>query len=121
MTQYKVTMGRLMSCTYKQAIALLQKEAMIIKTDGSDKTAIPAKRADDFKLPQLQKIVGGLIDVIRLQGEMEGWIMVINDEGKINGNKMNLIATVIARGTESIFNNDWIAGDVLVCRDEMVK
>lgn len=121
MTQYRPTMGRLMNSTYAGVIATIKNESVIIKADGSDKTATPAKKADDFKLPQLQKIVGGLIDVIRLQGELDGWIMVINDEGKINCLGTNLIATVVARQTGSIFQNDWIAGDVLVCRDEMVK
>ena len=71
----------------------------------------------DYCLKELQDIVGGYIEIIYLCDEM---IMVINDEGKFTC-EPNPKATVLARMCGAILPRDYIAGDVLVCRNELVK
>ncbi len=64
-----------------------------------------------FKLRELQKIVGGYIEILTLNGNE---IMVVNEEGKIHDLPLNLQAT-------ELFGLDVIVGDVLVCNDNEVK
>ena len=50
----------------------------------------------------------------------DGMIMVINEEGKFTC-EPNPHATLLARMCGAIYPNDYIAGDALVCRSELVK
>lgn len=52
--------------------------AKIIKTDGTIVEVTP-QNGTDFQLEELQKIVGGYIEVLRLT---DNEIMVANEEGK---------------------------------------
>lgn len=54
--------------------------AEIIKTDGTRQAVQPAN-GTDFKLEEMQAIVGGDIELVFLN---ETEIMVVNEEGKIN-------------------------------------
>ena len=84
--------------------------ATIIKSDGQCIETQP-KNKTDFKLEELQEIVGGYIEVLTLNDEE---IMVINEEGKVDGLPLNLKAT-------DIYALDFIVGDVLVCKSNEVK
>ena len=77
--------------------------------------AVEPKNGTDFSLEELQKIVGGYIEVLRLGSEQ---IMVLNEEGKLYGLGVNDKATVLA---VTAGYADIIVGDVLVCPKEMVK
>lgn len=84
--------------------------AKIIKADGS-MVEIQPRNGRYFKLRELQKIVGGYIEILTLNGNE---IMVVNEEGKIHDLPLNLQAT-------ELFGLDVIVGDVLVCNDNEVK
>lgn len=70
----------------------------------------------DFSLEELQYFVGGLIEIVWLK---DGKIMVVNEEGKLNGSPMNVPATQWYRNSVGVC--DYIAGNALVCNDEEVR
>lgn len=90
--------------------------ATLIKTTGETITINPANGID-FKLDELQKYVGGYIEMVNLQN---GEILVINEDGK-EVEDMNEKATDIAHNNHAIFSSDYIAGDVVLCKDEEVQ
>lgn len=83
--------------------------ANIIKIDGTIVEVNP-ENGKDFKLNELQKIVGGYIEILYLKS---GNILVVNDEGAINGSCINLRASKIYGSP--------IFGDVLHCKSKEVK
>ena len=66
-------------------------------------------------LEEMQKFVGGYIEVVYLNDEQ---VMIIDEEGKVKGKPINPEATIRATRNNAIFNNDWIAGDVLIMPKE---
>ena len=89
-------------------------DALWIKTDGSI-VSVNAKNGKDFKLQELQKLVGGYIEIIHLDDER---IMVVNEEGKLIGLPTNEKATMMLERFGIV---NYIVGDVVVCRSELVK
>src|SRR5947207_11732761 len=109
--------------------------AKIIRADGSTQEIRP-ENGTNFRLKEAQEIVGGTVEVIDLP---DGNIMIANDESKILDLPRNEQATRLAnfptvgernmeiaerraRG-EFIIDatdgeEDYVAGDVLVCKDE---
>lgn len=85
--------------------------ATIYRADGTKEDVQP-KNGKDFKLEELQEIVGGLIDAL---GVNDDEIMVFNDEGKLMGLPYNQEATCIFRQRYKC--KDYIVGDVLVCKN----
>lgn len=82
--------------------------AKLIKTDGSVTDVKPADgRA--FTLEELQKFVGGYIEIINV-GERA---MVMDEEGKLKRKAVNECAT--ERMSGYICADDEIVGDVLLC------
>lgn len=77
--------------------------AQIIKTTGEIIDTEPSN-GTDFSLTELQAVVGGFIEVVHLP---DGRLMVVNDEGKLNGLPVNPKASELYP--------DIIVGDVLVC------
>ena len=77
--------------------------AQIIKTTGEIIETEPSN-GTDFSLTELQAVVGGFIEVVHLP---DGRLMVVNDEGKLNGSPVNPKASELYP--------DIIVGDVLVC------
>lgn len=90
-------------------------KAMVITTGGAIKEVAPANN-HDFSLEELQKFVGGYIEIISLS---ESQIMVLNEEGKLNNLPYNEEATKLFQ--KAYKTNDFIVGDVLVCDSEMVQ
>ena len=84
-------------------------ESVIIKTDG-ERVVTEPKNGKDFQLEELQKIVGGYIEIVRLSNSR---IMVVNEEGLIYDLPYNAEASLEAM--------DVIVGDVLVCDSGKVK
>lgn len=80
---------------------------------------IEPKNGTDFQLEELQAIVGGLIELIYLPNNQ---LMVINEEGKINGLPYNEKATNLC---SVVFREagcfDFIVGDVLICDENEIK
>ena len=90
--------------------------AQIIKTDGQIVPVEP-KNGTDFQLDELQQIVGGYVQLFPLANEA-GEVMVMNEDGKIEGLPMNNKATELA--AKRLFQGDYIVGDVLVCKTEQI-
>lgn len=78
----------------------------LLKPDGSVVDYPPAGKA--YTLEELQKAVGGYIEVVSLNG---GYIMVVNEEGKLHGLLRNQHATALLGSTW-----DHIVGNALVCQ-----
>ena len=90
--------------------------AQIIKTDGQIVPVEP-KNGTDFQLDELQQIVGGYVQLFPLANEA-GEVMVMNEDGKIEGLPTNPKATELA--AKRLFQGDYIVGDVLVCKTEQI-
>ena len=91
--------------------------AKIIKANGFVVNIEP-ENGTDFQYNELNKIVGGYIEIIYLN---DGNIMVINEEGKLNSLPLNSQATIKARLCGGISFWDFIVGDVLYCDKKQVK
>lgn len=91
-------------------------QALHIKEDGTINQIVP-KNGTDFSLEELQGYVDGKIEIVDLRN---GDILVVNEEGKFTKG-MNCFATFVGHSTKSLFTNDYIAGDVVMCPSEMVK
>ena len=92
--------------------------ATLISVDNEPKRVYP-QNGTDFSLEEAQKYVEGNIEVIDVRDGSD-FIMIINDEGKFS-KEPNMVATGIARNTKSIFPNDYICGDVILCHTSMLK
>lgn len=111
--------------------------ATVIRVDGSTEEVEPAN-GTDFSLKELQDIVEGYIETVSLK---DGRLMVINEEGRIYDLPRNEQATRIAelptiaerqaylesmaaKGVSVIDatmgEEDYIAGNVLVCKSEEI-
>lgn len=88
--------------------------ATIISTDGTYNDVEP-KNKTDFQLEELQKIVGGYIEIVQLSNSQ---CMVVNEEGKVAGLPYNHLATLAAYMSGV---KDVIVGNVLVCDIRMIK
>lgn len=84
----------------------------IIYPDGRQETAKPAN-GKSFTLEEMQKIVGGIIQMIGLPSGEE---MVLHEEGKELRLPKNPAATVLGRAA-GIADSDFIVGTVLICSD----
>lgn len=95
----------------------MNKEATIIYPDGREEKVSPAN-GNDFSLEEVQKIVGGYIEVVGLS---DGNILVLNEEGKLYGLAENPKATAIAHEHKALFPHDYMVGNVLMCCSDMLK
>lgn len=92
------------------------KENFIVKPDGS-KHVITPKNGKMFELEELQELVSGYIQVIRLT---DSQCMVINENGKLYGFEHNAEASVIAHSYKAIFTDDFIVGDAVIINNEQL-
>lgn len=89
--------------------------AQIIKSNGQVIETAP-KNGTDFQLEELQSIVGGYIEIVNLR---DGRLICLNEEGKLYNLPYNNKATDILR---AVFRtNDFIVGDVLVCKEDEIQ
>jgi hypothetical protein len=88
--------------------------AYIIKTSGEVKKIQP-KNGTDFQLDELKSIVNGYIEVVYLPNSR---MMIVNEEGKLNGLPLNEKATGLLWMLGGL---DYIVGDVLLCDQDQVK
>lgn len=91
-------------------------KATIYRTDGEMQEITPAN-GKEFQLEELQKIVGGLIEIIPCNDS--NLIMILDEEGKLKNKPFNSEATELV--SEIIPSWDVIVGDVLVCESSLVK
>lgn len=90
--------------------------AKIYRTNGDTETIEP-KNGTDFSLEELQTIVGGYIECLHLF--TDGLLLICNEEGKIINLPRNERATDLVR--KCGYDNDYIVGDVLICKTVEVK
>lgn len=90
--------------------------AQIFYTDGREEQVTP-ENGKTFTLEELQKIVGGYVQLIDL-GEQ---FMVVDEEGKIKRQKRNEQATAIFRARTYTMYGDYIVGVALICDKEMIE
>lgn len=79
--------------------------ATLYLTDGTQEEVCPADGVK-FSLEELQGFVGGWIELVRLGDGRNMWI---NEEGKLEGLPLNILATSLA-----CLPYDIIVGDALV-------
>ena len=85
-----------------------QYERKLLKADGSV-TDYPPK-GKTYTLEEMQTAVGGYIEIVHV-GRRH--LMVVNEEGKLNGLPVNKKATELYNNP-----NDEIVGDALVCSNQ---
>ena len=93
----------------------LQIGATLLAVDGL-RLAIAPANGTDFTLEELQRHVGGYIEVLNLT--FVG-LMIVNEEGKLQHLPVNWAATEMARKYGGI-GADYIVGPAVVCDSAML-
>ena len=92
--------------------------AYIIRSDGTHAPVRPEGKGGRLTLKQLQKLVGGYIENVRLTPKL---YMIVNETGKVQRDPLpkNPLATEILRAFRG--GQDWIAGDAVLASEEEVR
>ena len=90
------------------------KSAKIIYTDKEAEDYTP-KNGKTFELTEMQEIVGGYIEPIRLN---DGRMIIVDEDGKSKGKAVNIPATNILRRDH--YTTDYIVGTAIVCDADMI-
>lgn len=88
--------------------------ALVVSENGGEWPILPAN-GEKFTLEELQMIVGGYIEIVHLTDKT---LMVLDEEGKLKGKKMNLYATGLFRRLKQV--QDYIVGDVMIVPSKMI-
>lgn len=91
------------------------KSARIIYTDKEAEEYTP-KNGKTFALTEMQEIVGGYVEPIRLN---DGRMIIVDEDGKSKNKAVNIPATNILRRDH--FTTDYIVGTAIVCDADMVE
>ena len=91
------------------------KSAKIIYVDKEAEDYTP-KNGKTFGLTEMQEIVGGYIEPIRLN---DGRMIIVDEEGKSKNKAVNIPATNILRRDH--FTTDYIVGTAIVCDADMIE
>ena len=91
------------------------KSAKIIYTDKEAENYTP-KNGKTFALTEMQEIIGGYIEPIRLN---DGRMIIVDEDGKSKGKAVNIPATNILRRDH--YTTDYIVGTAIVCDADMVE
>ena len=91
--------------------------ATIYKAHGLVIDNFEPKNGKHFSLSELQAIVSGFIEIVYLKDDR---LMIVNEEGKLNGLAINHAATSIFLDSFP-YSFDVIVGDVLVCDSKQVR
>ncbi len=90
--------------------------ALHIKANANgSETWVRPKNKKSFSLEELQRLVGGYIEII--QTKIQGKVMVINEEGKLKELPVNMKAT----GLYIYGDHDKIVGDVLLIDKNLIR
>lgn len=90
------------------------KSAKIIYTDKEAEDYTP-KNGKTFELDELQGIVDGCIEIIRLN---DGRMIIVDEDGKSKSKAVNIPATNILRRDH--YTTDYIVGTAIVCDADMI-
>ena len=88
----------------------------IIKSDGIEIEVIP-ENGEDFSLEEMQKIVGGYVEIIGCNDQ--NFVCILNEECKIQELPLNEKATALVN--KIISPIDFIVGDVLVAELKYIQ
>lgn len=88
--------------------------ATLIKSNGTEVEVHP--KGDFFNLEELQKYVGGYIELVTIDKE---FLMIVNEEGKLMCLPQNEKATRLYHKVR--YTEDVIVGDVLVCNNTEIE
>ena len=91
------------------------KSAKIIYTDKEAEDYTP-KNGKTFALTEMQEIIGGYIEPIRLN---DGRMIIVDEEGKSKDKAVNIPATNILRRDH--YTTDYIVGTAIVCDADMIE
>ena len=91
------------------------KSAKIIYTDKEAEDYTP-KNGKTFGLTEMQEIVGGYVEPIRLN---DGRMIIVDEDGKSKNKTVNIPATNILRRDH--FTTDYIVGTAIVCDVDMIE
>ena len=91
------------------------KSAKIIYTDKEAEEYTP-KNGKTFALTEMQEIIGGYIEPIRLN---DGRMIIVDEDGKSKDKAVNIPATNILRRDH--FTTDYIVGTAIVCDADMIE
>jgi hypothetical protein len=83
-------------------------QAYLYKTSGEIVPVLPVN-GTSFTLGELSSFVNGYVQIVTLK---DGRLMIMNEEGKIDGLEQNDTATNLAKSV--LFHGDYVVGDVLV-------
>lgn len=90
------------------------KSAKIIYTDKEAEDYTP-KNGKTFALTEMQEIIGGYIEPIRLNN---GRMIIVDEDGKSKDKAVNIPATNILRRDH--YTTDYIVGTAIVCDADMI-
>ena len=90
------------------------KSAKIIYTDKEAEDYTP-KNGKTFELTEMQEIVGGYVEPIRLN---DGRMIIVDEDGKSKDKAVNIPATNILRRDH--YTTDYIVGTAIVCDADML-
>ena len=91
------------------------KSAKIIYTDKEAEGYTP-KNGRTFELEEMQEIVGGYVEPIRLN---DGRMIIVDEDGKSKDKAVNIPATNILRRDH--YTTDYIVGNAIVCDADMIE
>ena len=91
------------------------KSAKIIYTDKEAEDYTP-KNGKTFGLTEMQEIVGGYVEPIRLN---DGRMIIVDEDGKSKDKAVNIPATNILRRDH--YTTDYIVGTAIVCDADMIE
>ena len=91
------------------------KSAKIIYVDKEAEDYTP-KNGRTFELEEMQEIVGGYVEPIRLN---DGRMIIVDEDGKSKDKAVNIPATNILRRDH--FTTDYIVGTAIVCDADMIE
>lgn len=91
------------------------KSAKIIYTDKEAEDYTP-KNGKTFALTEMQEIIGGYIEPIRLN---DGRMIIVDEDGKSKDKAVNIPATNILRRDH--YTTDYIVGTAIVCDADMIE
>lgn len=94
---------------------LMSDKAYLLTVEGNV-TEIHPENEKTFALEEVQRLVDGYIEVVRLTSDQ---IMIVNEEGKFC-KKYNPIASGIADLHHALRNEDYISGDAVICPSPML-
>ena len=90
--------------------------AQILKANGDIIENVMPQKGKHFSLKEMQEIVDGYIEILDLQN---GKLIILNEEGKLEGLPYNMAATIMYRSAYMTY--DYIVGDVLVCDKNQIR